>query len=90
MSEFLNNNIKEKFKNRATIGTIQYEKKGIDPFDIKNYANFILTTNNDNSVVIPFDDRRFVVFKANDKYLNNAKYFTDLHNHLNKEEVSNI
>ena len=88
MSEFLNHNIKEKLKNRATVRTIQYKKKGIDPFDIKNYANFILTTNNYNSAVIPFDDTRFVVFEANDKYLHNAKYLTDLHNHLKKEEVS--
>jgi hypothetical protein len=55
---------------------------------IKNYANFILTTNNDNSVVIPYDDRRFVVFQTTDKYLHNTKYFTDLHNHLKRHDVS--
>ena len=88
MGEFLSNNIKEKIKNRTTIKKIQYEKKGIDPITINNYSNFILTTNNDNSIVIPYDDRRFVVFQTTDKYLHNTKYFSDLHNHLKREDVS--
>ena len=88
MGEFLSNNIKEKIKNRTTIKQIQYEKKGIDPITINNYSNFILTTNNDNSIVLPYDDRRFVVFQTTDKYLHNTEYFNNLHNHLKREDVS--
>lgn len=88
MGECIGNNNLEKLKNRTTIGTVQYEKKGIDPIVIKNYANFILTTNNDNSIKIPYDDRRFCVFQTTDKYKGDTKYFTDLHNHLAKEEVA--
>jgi hypothetical protein len=88
MGEFLSNNIKEKIKNRTTIDKIQNEKKCIDPTTINNYVNFIFTTNNDNSVVIPYDDRRFCVFKATEKYLRNTEYFDKLHDYLKREDVS--
>lgn len=88
MGECIGNNNLEKLKNRTTIGTVQYEKKGIDPIVIKNYSNFILTTNNDNSIKIPYDDRRFCVLQTNDKYKGNTKYFTDLHKHLAREDVA--
>ena len=88
MGECVGNNNLEKLKNRTTIGTVQYEKKGIDPIVINNYANFILTTNNDNSIKIPYDDRRFCVFQASDKYKGNTEYFSNLHEHLERDDVA--
>ncbi len=48
---------------------ITIEKKGIDPYDLKNNINFIFFTNNDNPVKIESSDRRFVVYNPINKWV---------------------
>lgn len=78
----------DKLKNIITSKTIKYEKKGFDPIIINNFCNTIMTTNHNFSIPITQNDRRNVFFKCDDTYLGNHKYWNDLHNHLNSNEVA--
>lgn len=78
----------EKLKNLITSRTIKYEEKMIMKVDIPNMINLIFTSNNDNAVPIPFDDRRFTVFDCKNTYKGNKEYFDNLGKHLSNPEVA--
>lgn len=78
----------EKLKNITTSSTIKYEKKGFDPIIINNYINTIMTTNNEFVIPISQTDRRNIFFKCDETYMGNSKYWTELYNHINSNEVS--
>ena len=54
------------------------EPKGIDPYSLRHCARFWYYTNNENSLYIEGDDRRFTCHKANNRYANNDEYFAPL------------
>ena len=78
----------EKLKNITTSSTIKYEKKGFDTIIINNYINTIMTTNNEFVIPISQTDRRNIFFKCDETYMGNSKYWTELYNHINCNEVS--
>lgn len=78
----------EKLKNITTCNTIKYEKKGFDEITINNYANLVMTTNNDFVIPISQTDRRNIFFKSLETYVGNHKYWNEFSKHLNKEEVA--
>lgn len=51
------------------------EPKGIDPYSQRHCARFWYYTNNENSLYIEGDDRRFTCHKANNRYADNYDYF---------------
>jgi len=53
-----------KFKALITDATVEIEKKGIDAYDIDNYANVIITTNEDWIVPIKGHSRRFYLLEC--------------------------
>jgi hypothetical protein len=67
--------------------TFVYKKKFKDPVVVKNYCNLLLMSNNDDTVNIPMDDRRLVLFKVSSLHQNDGAYFDQLVNHLAKPEV---
>lgn len=48
---------------------IEIEKKGIDAKEIKNYANFYVSSNNMDSISLTADDRRFSIVDLTDRKL---------------------
>ena len=72
---FLNN---EKIKNFITTNTIAWERKGVDRFNINNFARLLFFTNNDTPVSIPYSDRRFACFDCSNEVANKRKYFREL------------
>lgn len=66
-----------RMKSFITEQKIVINQKGIRPFQVNNYARLIITTNKNNPVKIDITskDRRYVVFKTTDKYLD--KKYTD-------------
>ena len=64
----------EKMKNLATASTIQVETKGVNKITLDNHINLRLTSNHENPITIPHDDRRYVVFEAKDTYLHDTEY----------------
>tara|TARA_R110000772_G_scaffold238735_3_gene350736 strand:+ start:844 stop:3189 length:2346 start_codon:yes stop_codon:yes gene_type:complete len=70
--------INEKVKNLTTRETMDWEIKNVTKITIPSYFNLRWTSNNEHSVCIPPDDRRFCVFQCSSKYKNDTKYMQSL------------
>jgi hypothetical protein len=68
----------EKLKDLITNNTFSYEQKGKDTIDISNSAKWIINSNNDVPIKVGLTDRRFVLFRCDDKQKGNQKYFDKL------------
>lgn len=77
----------EKIKDSITREDVLMEFKGIDPILIKDYCNYIYTTNNINPVKIDEDDRRFQIIECSDKHKNDKAYFTKLRKDMNDKKI---
>lgn len=77
----------DKIKDSITREDVVMEFKGIDPFTIKDYCNYIYTTNNINPVKIDEDDRRFQIIECSDKHKNDKAYFTKLRKDMNDKKI---
>lgn len=67
--DFYNN-----LKNAITRETINIEKKNVNSYEINDYCNFMLTTNNYNPVKIEDRDRRITISECNETKLTEAEY----------------
>jgi hypothetical protein len=65
-------------KNKITEPYINIEIKGGRKFEYPDYCNYIFTTNHINSIKIEENDKRYVIFEVNDKYVDDQKYFKSL------------
>jgi hypothetical protein len=61
--------IREDLKNMITRDEIKVEKKGFDCFIMKDYSNYMFTTNNRDAFFIEETDRRFYMFDLNNKVM---------------------
>ena len=52
---------------------IEINRKGIDPYEVNSYANFLFTTNNYNMVKISKNDRRLVVIDCKEEKMSDEK-----------------
>jgi len=57
----------DRIKDSITASKIKMEKKGFDAITLKDYSNWIFTTNNENCFKISTEDRRFFMFHCNEK-----------------------
>jgi len=69
----------DRLKHIITDPTISVEPKGFEAYSIKNYCEFMGSTNNINSVKIEENDRRYVVLNVNETKIDDEPYWTDLH-----------
>lgn len=74
-------------KDVITADKVNIEKKGIDATTLRNYNNFIGSTNNFNIMNISITDRRFVWLNCNNEYCGNAEYFNPLIEDVKDEKV---
>ena len=70
--------INENIKAHVTNISINIEHKGLKPYKISNCSHVTFLTNNENSVKIDVEDRRFAAIECCDKYANNKEYFSKL------------
>lgn len=68
----------ETIKNLITAETFEWEKKGIDGINIRNFGRYIWFSNNQTPLPIPAFDRRFVAFKCSGEMAQNQEYFANL------------
>lgn len=66
------------FKTLITDDTLNIEKKGLPTETVKNYLNFILTTNNENVINVTAGDRRFLALRCKEHRVGESYYFKDL------------
>lgn len=74
-------------KDVITADKINIEKKGVDATTLRNYNNFIGSTNNFNIINISITDRRFVWLNCNNEYCGNTEYFNQLLQDVKDEKV---
>tara|TARA_R100000353_G_scaffold153266_1_gene111854 strand:+ start:3475 stop:5835 length:2361 start_codon:yes stop_codon:yes gene_type:complete len=74
-------------KEAITGSNVEMEKKGIDAIQIKDYLNYIITTNNLNCIKLEDGDRRFMVFATSDKLKGDVEYFDKLDLVFNDEII---
>jgi hypothetical protein len=65
----------DKLKELITGDMISIEAKYMDSCQEYDYNNYIINTNNSNSVKVEYNDRRYFMLKVSDKYKNNRGYF---------------
>jgi hypothetical protein len=58
------------------------EYKMVNAYKNTNNISYIFLTNNDNSMKIPWDDRRFCGIECNNKIANDFEYFDNLYSEL--------
>ena len=80
--------ISEYIKAHVTNVTINVEKKGIDPYKISNCSHVVFLTNNDNSIKIESDDRRFAAIECNNDKANNEEHFTNLRSEIKSKKYN--
>ena len=79
--------LSEILKDAITCQQTEQEKKGIDAVSIKDYTNYIFTTNNINSVKISKDDRRYMPIEFNNTYTKDKVFFDKLYSYFDNENV---
>lgn len=80
--------LNEKIKNLTTRSTTDWEIKGVTKLTIPNYINLRWTSNNENAVNIPTDDRRFCVFQSSSIHKQNNEYMNSLIKACTSDEVA--
>jgi hypothetical protein len=75
----------DRLKSRITTNTILINPKGISPFQINNYCDYIMTTNNANAVNLEDKSRRYLYIETTSHYRCNVDFF----NSFNKDIVEN-
>jgi hypothetical protein len=66
-------------KDIITCDVYQFEEKGLQPYSLPVYPNFILTDNNGAPVKIEDGERRWVAFMCNNVHKDKHHYFHELH-----------
>lgn len=70
-------------KNLITGETFQWERKGIDAINIRNFGRYLWFSNNQTPIPIPAWGRRFVAFKCSNETTNDVNYFKQLEHVMN-------
>ena len=68
----------DKIKNLITAQKLTWEKKFGDPIRVKNCGRYIFFSNNDTPVKIEILDRRFVVYRCSNDFINDIPYFSKM------------
>ena len=76
-------------KSLITDITNKIERKGIDAITIGNKNNYVFLTNDDNTLCIDVDDRRYLCIKASGKY-KNPEYFSILIDNMKDENAEHF
>lgn len=77
----------DRFKSLITSSTQRLEGKGRDIKQVTTCERYVITTNNEDVLKLSSNDRRFVVIECSDELLNNAEYFTKLHDYIQRPDV---
>jgi hypothetical protein len=76
-----------KLKDIINGAVLRCEVKGKTKISVKNYANLCLTSNDEDTLPIESDDRRYVLFETNPRHVGDNAYFTALRAHIARKDV---
>lgn len=72
----------ERLKNMITSEHFNYEQKGVDPIELRNFARLIFTTNNLLCAKITDNTRRYVIFETSNEKIGDSEYFKRFNNYM--------
>jgi hypothetical protein len=75
-----------RLKAEITAKTERVEKKGVDPYDVRNCSRYIFFTNNESTLYIENDDRRFTLHKINSKHAADRVYFAPIAREIENDD----
>ena len=79
-----------RLKSLITDLNILVEKKGMDAEITKNYARYILLTNEKFTVPATYDERRFCALRISNKYKQDTEYFSELYDAMDQGEIASF
>jgi hypothetical protein len=74
-------------KGLITDSNLTINNKGVQQFGITSYHRFMITTNNEEPIIVRTDDRRNLIIRSSDEMRGNRSYFTELYAHLTDKDV---
>lgn len=77
----------DSMKHIITDPYITIEPKGVDPYEIPNFVNLLLLSNNLMSLKLETGDRRYACFEVSPCMKNDEEYWDDLHQNVLTEET---
>lgn len=79
----------DRLKSRITCDVVRLNPKNIAPYEIPNYCDYLMTTNNHNCVPQNDESRRFAPIEVSNHYKGNCSFFTTYNNQIinNKEAI---
>jgi hypothetical protein len=82
----------EKLKSRITTDTLLINEKGINPYNIDNYCDYLYTTNNPNALDVRDGSRRYLAIQVSSHYNRNVEFFNKFSNEIvdNKDSLKII
>jgi len=80
--------INENIKAHITNAKNNVEFKGVDAFKVTNNSHVVFLTNNDNSIKIEADDRRFAAIECHNDLANNEEYILPLVNEIKSKKYN--
>lgn len=82
----------EKLKSRITTDTLLINEKGINPYNIDNYCDYLYTTNNPNALDVKDGSRRYLAIQVSSHYNRNVEFFNKFSSEIvdNKESLKII
>lgn len=77
----------ERIKSTITDECITYQAKNVMTISLHNFAHFVFTSNNRNSLSIGTSDRRLVAVECDSSHRKNYRYFEEVAEMMNRNEV---
>lgn len=78
----------EYIKDMITNENSNYERKGFSSEKIKDLRKIFTTTNNDNTVCIDANDRRWAILEASSYYLGNREFFAKFFKNIATNDIA--
>lgn len=78
-----------KMKNIITDKSLYIEPKGREAYNVDNLLNLIIFSNHANAIMLEKTDRRYLCLDINEKYMQNTKFFKNLHETIMNQECAN-
>ena len=78
---------RNKMKHLITDPTVWINEKNVKAYEINSYHRCLITTNNEEPIVVSKDTRRDVVIRCSDELINNKSYFDIIYSLINDDNI---
>jgi hypothetical protein len=76
-----------KMKGLITDDVVTINEKNVKPYEIKTFHRFLITTNNEEPIVVTKDTRRNVIIRCSDELIGNKDYFNKINEIIENNDL---